>query len=70
MIPDEKDVLRIRGQLEEVDGINETLVSPKSKSADIIAFASWEESEIESKVQEIKRIDGVKNVETKILMPV
>lgn len=69
-IPNEKDVSRIKKEIEAMEGINEIFVSPKSMSVDMIAFASWEESEIGSKVDKIRELDGVRNVEIKILVPV
>jgi len=65
-IPDPKVMARVRRMIAELEGVIETYLAPNT--ADIGALASWEEEKIPTMVAKIKRIDGVSQVETKILV--
>lgn len=65
-IPNAKEMSQIRKSLSAIEGVVETYVAPSTP--EIVAFAAWDESEIPQKVAAIKKIDGVKKVETKILV--
>lgn len=67
-IPDAKEMKQIRQSLLGIDGVVETYVAPSTP--EIVAFAKWDESEIPKKVDAIKKISGVKRVDTKILVSV
>lgn len=68
-VPTAKDVSRIKKTITQMDGIKETYLAPKLTGSDIVAIASWDESDIPEKVLKIKAIEGVKKVDTKILVP-
>ena len=65
-IPDPKVMMRVRKIIAEKEGVIETYLAPNT--ADIGALAEWEEVKIPIMVAEIKKIDGVKEVETRILV--
>lgn len=65
-IPDVKVMSRVRKIIAEMKGVIETYLAPNT--ADVGALASWKEEEIPLMVTEIKKIDGVNQVETKILV--
>ena len=66
--PNPKLITSVRNQIEKINRIIETSLSPVT--ADIGAFASWEEEKIPLMVEEIKKIHGVNKVEFKILIPI
>ncbi len=65
-IPDTRVMSKVRRAIAEMEGVIETYLAPNT--ADIGALASWEEEKIPLMVAEIKKIDGVNQVETKILV--
>jgi len=66
--PSPELVSSVRKQIEKIDGILDT--SLDIITADIGASALLEEEKIPQMVAEIKQIDGVDKVETKILVPI
>ena len=60
-------IISVRHQIEKINGIIDTSLSVRT--ADIGASALLEEGDIPSMVEEIKKINGVVKVDTKILIP-
>lgn len=65
--PSSKLITSVRNQIEKINGIIDTSLSVRT--ADIGASAVLEEGDIPSMVEEIKKINGVDKVDTKILIP-
>jgi len=65
--PSPELLARIRESIQDMDGVIETYLA--LSSSDIGALASWEESKIPQYVKIIRELEGVKNVEAKILVP-
>ena len=65
-VPDSRIMLNVRREIAELEGVIETYLAPNT--ADIGALALWEEEKIPLMVAEIKKIDGVNKVETRILV--
>ena len=61
---------KIKTEIDEIKGIKESFFTKESKVSNIVAFAEWNEDEIESKTEEIRNIPNVKSVNTHILVPV
>jgi ACT domain-containing protein len=61
---------RVQRKLGAIKGVKEVYYVGKNKSMDVVAFAHWKESEIASKIEEIKKIQGVSDVKTTIIEPV
>ncbi len=59
----------IEKRVQRIRGIESTSYTGND-DADITAFANWERNEIPNCVEELKKIDGIKKITTKILVPV
>jgi hypothetical protein len=60
---------RIQNSIKRIEGIKHAYLILKYEVADITAFAEWRESEIDNKLDEIRKIPGIKSVESKRLVP-
>jgi hypothetical protein len=56
-------------EIDKIKGIKESFFTKKSKVSNIVAFAEWNEDEI-NKTEEIRNIPNVKSINTHILVPV
>ena len=60
---------KVKTEIDEIKGIKESFFTKESKVSNIVAYAEWNEDEIESKTEEIRNISNVKSVKTHILVP-
>jgi hypothetical protein len=56
-------------EIDKIKGIKESFFTKESKVSNIVAFAEWNEDEI-NKTEEIRNIPNVKSINTHILVPV
>lgn len=60
---------RVEGELSKIDGVKKAQVTNQSQVADVTVLAEWEEDKIADKLVLIRAINGIKEVEARILIP-
>lgn len=61
--------IRIQSTVSKIPGVKSVHFTGNEKVADVTAFAEWDESDIQWRLNEIKSIPGVKSAEARILVP-
>lgn len=61
---------RIQKHIAKLKGVKEVYYTGQPDTADITVFAQWDLEDIRNKVLEITQIEGVKQAEARILIPV
>lgn len=59
---------RVENEVAEMEGVKSSQVSSESGVADLTAFAEWEEKDIAAKIAEMKQIEGIKEIDARILL--
>ena len=55
--------------LKMIKGMEKVDYSDDSNISNIVAFAEWNESEIDERVKEIRAIDGISLVDERVILP-
>ena len=64
-----RDYIEFKNELDKIKGIKESFFTEQSKISNIAALAEWNESEIKSRINEIRKLRNVKDVDARILIP-
>ena len=64
-----RDYIEFKNELDKIKGIKESFFTEQSKISNIAALAEWNESEVKSRINEIRKLRNVKDVDARILIP-